>query len=212
MIIGEAHNEQQEKAPRAIKHLKRKDCWEDEIEAVYSKQKEAYLRYKASNYTCQISKKDMKMWKIKFKKLRNEKKDVLKDKSANKLKHLYKHDKNRFWREINKTKSVSLKTNADMSELKREYEELFSKKLIENLEQANTIHAKLDEFNRNNEGVLIDYEINTQTIITVLNSIQTVKSVRYANVEGIRQKQAPVRSTANNIYENNKQTSNALSL
>lgn len=128
------------------KFLKRKFWWDKKLDELHQMKKEAYRKYKESEFASETAAEEFKKWKREFRKRQRGNQLILRDRRSNKLKYLYKTDKQGFWKEMEKQTNNKINTNASIDKLKQEFCDLFNKKIMNNSEQEIKSKEKVNKF------------------------------------------------------------------
>jgi hypothetical protein len=114
------------KREKTEKWKKKKDWWCDELERLNKQIKESYREMKRTNVMKIQNKIEYKNKKNEFRKLQRKRQYEIKNETPRMLNELLKLNKRNFWRTIKRKRKKSVNTTLPISEIKKEFEELFN--------------------------------------------------------------------------------------
>lgn len=165
------------------KHIKNKKWWDDDLSIMISNQKEAYKRYKASEFKCLIARKDLKHYKNLIRKRKKENMSILRDREACKLSKLYRSNRNAFWKAIKNTQAQKITPTSSIEILREEYKKLFNEKIINSSNSENDqMESELNEYKKELSKInRFDYKLNPNDIETIIRELPTGKAKGFSD-------------------------------
>lgn len=163
------------------KYKKRKTWWDKEMDKLHQDVCIKYRKYKNSNFQDEALKLDLKTSKTKFRKVQRTKTKEKMEQSILNIDKLAKFDRIKFWREIKKLQNNRVETDLKPDSLKKNFEKLFTEKLINNEIHDVFVREKLDQLN--DSQITDDYTIDKKIIEKILKNFNNGKSSGNAGVQ-----------------------------
>lgn len=151
------------------------------MEYLHNKIVVAYLEYKASEFEKKYKTKYQKT-KSDFRKKKRQNIDTRKEKRSKSLSNLYKMDRAKFWRNINRMQTKDIRVEAKLEDIKTEYAKFFTKHNEVKHDQTEKIFRKVEAFIKIYKNTNFKFEINVDTIKKLINDLPKGKSIGFSNV------------------------------
>jgi len=96
---------------------------------------------------------------------------------ANELESLKKNKPDEFWRNVNKLLNKKVEVEVEIEELRKEYETLFTTKIINESVEAYQAKSVVQEFISSTQNEVLDYSLEIETVREAVKSLQNGKAI-----------------------------------
>ncbi|CAF0780153.1 unnamed protein product [Brachionus calyciflorus] len=160
--------------------LKINGWWDKDIEDIYKDFVRAKKKYKNENTT--VNKILYKKAKKAFREKQLENKEKEEVKQLVKRNILFRHDRKRFYKQVEEKLSDKTSTNIDIITAKNEVMKLFNEKLV-NDNRTNESDDKINkEFDERYRDVISDYKVDVETLKSIISKLENKKATGISKV------------------------------